>query len=174
MTTSTRYPRLRVSMAILATALSLLLPSAVPAAATPAPGAVSEWTLIGTVGAGRGSTADTMLVLYGVYGYSGAGWAAFDPGLIPAVAGTVAPQIKVPAAGSHTYRLVFHISTNSSTNTNYQLDDRPAVTRPPGLATLEFTDTVQATGPHWTQWVLTNVNGDAWTFYRCEIYKQTS
>jgi len=102
--------------------------------------------------------------------------AAFNPNSIPAsVTQVVAPSIRIPDGDSHTYRLVFHLSSASTTSTLFQLDDRTPVTVAGGDVTVEFTYTAApTTGERWQSWRLGNVNSDIWRFYSCDIYEQTN
>lgn len=128
------------------------------------------WSLLATLDPAHVEAPRSELVLYGVY--------AFTPILVnfnPRVLGTTVnqsavPMYAVPDAGPHTYKVVFHLTTDVTTTTTYRLNDRPPVTVAGGDADVEFTDVVQAQG--WHNWALRNASNDHWLFYSVKIYEQ--
>jgi hypothetical protein len=137
---------------------------------------VPTWSRVGTFDPMHVHSANTTLVLYGVYAFA-PGFVNFDPRFIPAsVQQVVVPYIVVPDDNIHTYKLVFHLTTDVTTPTRYQLLDRTPVTVAGGDTIVEFTDTVQFHNgrPSWKGWSLANANKDHWLWYSCDIYEQTS
>jgi hypothetical protein len=138
--------------------------------------AAAGWTKVGTFDPTHVNSANTSLVLYGVYAFA-PGFVNFDPRFIPAsVRQIVVPNLVVPDDDVHTYKLVFHLATDVTTPTRYQLLDRTPVTVPGGDTNVEFVDTVQFHNGRasWKGWTLANVNNDHWLWYSCDIYEQTS
>lgn len=138
-----------------------------------APATTTGWSLVGTVDMQHIVAPNTQLIVYGAQ-YVHPWFAAFNPRVIPASAQQlVVPYVRIPDGDSHTYKLVFHLSTTSTTTTRFQLDNQTPVTAAGGDVTLEFTHTTAPTpGPSWYTWNLGNVNDDAWRFYSCDIYEQ--
>ena len=97
----------------------------------------------------------------------------FNPKVLdPSINQSAVPSYAVPDAMSHTYKVVFHLTTDVTTTNSYKLNDHPPVTAPGGDADLEFTETIQQQG--WHNFALRNANNDHWLFYSAEIYEQTS
>lgn len=140
------------------------------------PASAAAWSLVGTVDPLHIINGNTQMVLYGVQAFNSF-YAGFDPRVIPAsVQQVVVPYVRIPDGNSHTYKLVFHLSTAGTATTRYQLDTQTPVTVAGGDIALEFTYTTPAdpAGEHWYTWKLGNLDRNIWLFYSCAIYEQTS
>jgi hypothetical protein len=113
------------------------------------------------------------LLLFGAYAFT-PDLVNFDPRRIPgSVPQAAVPTIVVPDDNAHTYQAVFHLTTDVTTTTSYQLNGGTPVTVAGGVTDVEFTATFrQQKG--WHNWSLRNANGDHWLFYRCDFYELIS
>jgi hypothetical protein len=113
------------------------------------------------------------LLLFGVYAFT-PDLVNFDPRRIPgSVPQAAVPTIVVPDDNAHTYKAVFHLTTDVTTTTSYQLNGGTPITVAGGVTDVEFTVTFQQQ-KGWHNWSLRNANGDHWLFYRCDFYELTS
>jgi hypothetical protein len=168
-----------LALAFLAVALQPVATGA--AVATPAPeqtekiaaAPAATWSLIATLDPAHVQATRSVLTLYGVYAFTPI-LVNFNPKVLhPSINQSAVPMYAVPDDGrSHTYKVVFHLTTDVTTTTSYQLNDRTPVTVAGGDADLEFIETIQ--GPIWHSWALRNANNDHWLFYSATIYEQTS
>jgi hypothetical protein len=133
----------------------------------------ATWSLIATLDPAHVQTSRSVLTLYGVYAFTPI-LVNFNPKVLdPSINQSAVPMYAVPDDGrSHTYKVVFHLTTDVTTTTSYKLNDRTPVTVAGGDADLEFIETIQ--GPIWRSWALRNANNDHWLFYSVKIYEQTS
>jgi hypothetical protein len=167
--------RLAPLLALTALALGLLPVGAATAGQTRqrSPAVTAGWSPLGTVDPLHVYTGSTEMILYGAFLFT-PNQVSFTPKVMPAsVRSLVVPYVRQPAAGSYTYKLVFHLSP-STTTTHFQLANRAPVEVAAGAATVEFTVAVQTDGPSWNYWSLSNADSDPWVFYSCEIFEQTS
>ena len=144
-----------------------------PSRANTATAALSS---IGTLDAAHPLTTKLGLVVYGNYAFDPFGTPAvsFNQHLVPSsVPQLVSPYILVPDGNPHTYQLQFHVRTDSSTNTQYQLSDQhgyqSSATITGGDTTVPFTLTVQFSGATWEPLTFKNVSGDNWVFLSVKI-----
>jgi len=138
------------------------------------PAAVATWSLVATLDPAHVQTPSSVLTLYGVYAFTPI-LVNFNPKVLPAsINQSVVPQYAVPDDSAHTYKVVFHLTTDvtASGTTSYQFRSQPRVTIPIGDADLQFTETVNTRG--WHGFTLRNATDDHWLFYRCDIYEQIS
>jgi hypothetical protein len=165
-------------------ALAVLAVGVIPATAALADGSTTRqttqiqsapaatWSLVGTVNPQYPWSANVQMQIYGAYLYTATS-VVFNQHAIPvAVRQTILPFVRVPDGNVHTYKLVFHLRTDSTTTSRYQLDNRTPVDAAPGDTILEFTDTVDLDNVSMWSWMLGNVSGDNWVFYSCDIYEQ--
>jgi hypothetical protein len=164
-------------------ALAVLVAGVVPATAagtdanaarqtTQIQSSVGTWSLVGTIDPMHVFSANVQLQFWGAYIFTANG-VQFNPHVIPtSVRQIIVPFVRVPDSNSHTYKLVFHLRTNGTTTTRYQLDNRAPVDVANGAVTVEFTDTVQVAHAAWWYWSVGNANGDPWDFFSCDIYEQ--
>jgi hypothetical protein len=177
----------RIGMATVAAAMVTMATVGVSAAqvdpnkqATAASTTNPTWSLVGTLDPAHVASANTDLVLYGVYAFDGnPGYVVFNQHVMPAsIPQVVEPYIRVPDGNPHTYRLRFHLNTGGTTSTQYKLTDQHGYqstqTVADGDTTVDFILNVQFPGATWEPLTLTNLSGDIWTFYSCEIDEQTS
>jgi hypothetical protein len=140
----------------------------------------TTWSLIGTLDPSHTLSATTGLVLYGAYTFDPfISAVTFNQHVMPAsIPQLVEPYIRVPDSNPHTYRLRFHLNTNGTTTTQYQLSDQHGYqatqTVGDGGTAIDFTITVQFPGATWEPLTLRNLSGDVWVFYSCEIDEQIS
>lgn len=139
---------------------------AVPVPAAPAP----TWSLVGTMDTQHLATATTVLHFYGVF-WIGAQGAQFHEQVPESVNQVAFPSVRVPAAGTHTYRLVVHVRAATEA-TRFQVDGNPAVTVPAGATTFEHVQTLQTTGPSWRAWGVRAVDNATWFFISADVYVQ--
>jgi hypothetical protein len=123
----------------------------------------ATWSLVGTIDPRHVFSANVQPQFWGAYIFTANG-VEFNPHVMPtSIRQIIVPLVRVPDGNSHTYKLVFHLRTNGTTTTRYQLDNQAPVTVANGAATVEFIDTVQATpNPKWWYWTMGNANGDPW------------
>jgi hypothetical protein len=139
----------------------------------------ATWSLIATLDPAHVQTSRSVLTFFGVYAFTPI-LVNFNPKVLhPSINQSVVPMYAVPADGrSHTYKVVFHLTTDVTTITSYKLNDRTPVTVAGGDADLEFIETIQGPSPGtpdiWRSWALRNANNDHWLFYSAKIYEQTS
>lgn len=140
----------------------------------------TSWSPVGTLTPAHTLFTNTGLVLWGAYEFDpfGPGVVVFNQHLMPAsIPQVVVPYILVPDGNLHTYRLQFHVKTDGTTTTQYQLSDtngyQSTKTVADGDTTVEFTVPVQFSGAGWEYVVLKNLSGDNWIFYSCQIDEQT-
>jgi hypothetical protein len=140
--------------------------------------ATTTSSLVATLSPAHPLSATTGLVLYGAYTFDPfISAVTFNQHVMPAsIPQLVEPYIRVPDANPHTYLLRFHLTTNGTTTTRYQLSDQHGYqttqTANDGSTTVDFTITVQFPGATWEPLTLTNLSGDIWVFYSCEIDEQ--
>jgi hypothetical protein len=170
-----RLPSLLALTALIAGVLPVAAAAAAPAretsriSSTPA----VTWSPVGTVNPQYPWSANVQMQVYGAYLYTATS-VVFNQHAIPVtVQQTILPFVRVPDVNAHTYKLVFHLRTDSTTTSRYQLDNRTPVDAAPGDTILEFTDTVHLDHVSMWSWTLGNVSGDNWVFYSCDIYEQT-
>lgn len=133
----------------------------------------ATWSLIATLDPAHVQAPRSVLTLYGVYAFTPI-LVNFNPRVLdPSINQSAVPMYSVPDDGrSHTYKVVFHLTTDVTTTTSYKLNDRTPVTVAGGDADLEFIETIQLA--NWHAWALRNTNNDHWLFYSAKIYEQTS
>jgi hypothetical protein len=133
----------------------------------------ATWSLIATLDPAHVEASRSVLTLYGVYAFTPI-LVNFNPKVLdPSINQSAVPMYAVPREGGlHTYKVVFHLTTDVTTTTSYKLNDRPPVTVAGGDADLAFIETIQ--GPIWSSWALRNANNDHWLFYSAKVYEQTS
>jgi hypothetical protein len=139
----------------------------------------ATWSPIATLDPAHVQAPRSVLALYGVYAFTPI-LVNFNPKVLhPSINQSAVPMYAVPADGrSHTYKVIFHLTTDVTTITSYKLNDRTPVTVAGGDADLEFIETIQGPSPGgpgiWRDWALRNANNDHWLFYSAKIYEQTS
>jgi hypothetical protein len=139
----------------------------------------ATWSLIATLDPAHVEAPRSVLTLYGVYAFTPI-LVNFNPKVLdPSINQSAVPMYAVPADGrSHTYMVIFHLTTDVTTTTIYKLNARTPVTVAGGDADLEFFETIQGPSPGspgiWRSWALRNANNDHWLFYSAKIYEQTS
>jgi hypothetical protein len=133
----------------------------------------ATWSLIATLDPAHVEAPRSELTLYGAYAFTPI-LVNFNPKVLdPSINQSAVPMYSVPDdARSHTYKVVFRLTTDVTTTTSYKLNDRTPVIVGGGDADLEFTETIQT--PNWHSWALRNANDDHWLFYSVKIYEQTS
>jgi hypothetical protein len=136
-------------------------------------GQAATWSLVATLDPAHVQTSRSVLTLYGVYAFTPI-LVNFNPKVLdPSINQSVVPQYAVPDDGeSHTYKVVYRLTTDVTTTTSYRFNDRAPVTVAGGDALLEFVDTPQHAS--WNSWALRNANNDHWLWYSVDIYEQTS
>lgn len=171
--TDHRKPALRRLAHLLATAAvtaAVLQPGAAFAAGGQPRAEADTWSMLATLDPAHVAAPRSELVLYGVYAFTPI-LVNFNPHVLdPSINQSAVPMYAVPDAGPHTYKVVFHLTTDVTTATRYRLGDRPPVTVAGGDADVEFTDVVQAQG--WRSWPLRNADNDHWLFYSVKIYER--
>lgn len=139
----------------------------------------ATWSVVATLNPSQVQTAKGVLTLFGVYAFT-PNLVNFSPKVLgPSVNQSAVANYVVPNDGRlHTYRLVFRLTTDVTTNTSYKFNDRTPVTVAGGDADVEFVETVQAPAPEkpavWHSSGLRNANSDHWLFYSVTIYDQIS
>lgn len=130
----------------------------------------AAWSLAATLDPAHVQTPNSVLTLYGVYAFTPI-LVNFNPKVLdPSINQSAVPMYAVPDDRPHTYKVVFHLTTDVTATTRYKLNDRTPVTVAAGDADLEFTETITKQG--WHPWALRNANNDHWLFYSVKVYEQ--
>jgi hypothetical protein len=159
------------------TAVAALSSGAAPAQAA-APAGYTQVGILDTAHAVP--NANLALLLYGAYAVDPPeAYATFDQHVMPSsIPQVVEPYILVPDGNPHTYHLLFHVKTDGTTTSQFQLKDQHGYSSTQSMTagdgTVEFYLPVQFSSRNWEPLTLTDTSGDLWVFYSCEVDLQNS